>query len=201
MAASRLTRTEKQAATRRKLLDAAARVFVQRGFQGSSVETICLEAGFSRGAFYSNFDSKEQMFIELLQERVFEGYRILLSSIPPDLPPIERFRFGARKLQERYKDEREVWQFELWLECLAHAARHPEFRALASTFWSETRAMSAAAMEADEVPLPMDAKHVATAMIALDIGLAVQHLVDPDEVPLDLYPRLYELLFGPLFEG
>jgi hypothetical protein len=35
-------------------------------------------------------------------------------------------------------------------------------------------------------------------MTALDIGLAVQNLVDPDEVPLDLYPQLYALLFGPL---
>jgi hypothetical protein len=47
-------------------------------------------------------------------------------------------------------------------------------------------------------PLPIEAKHLATALTALDIGLAVQRLVDPDEVPLELYPRLYDLLFGPL---
>lgn len=42
------------------------------------------------------------------------------------------------------------------------------------------------------------AKAIATALIALDIGLAVQHFVDPGEVPLDLYPELYVLLFSPL---
>ena len=42
------------------------------------------------------------------------------------------------------------------------------------------------------------AKHLATALTALDIGLAIQNLVDPEEVPLSLYPRLYDLLFGPL---
>ncbi len=42
---------------------------------------------------------------------------------------------------------------------------------------------------------------VATALIALDIGLALQHLVDPDDVPLSLYPELYELLFAPLQAG
>lgn len=45
--------------------------------------------------------------------------------------------------------------------------------------------------------MPLEAKHLATARIALDIGLAVQHLVDPEAVPLDIYPKLWELLFGP----
>ena len=44
--------------------------------------------------------------------------------------------------------------------------------------------------------LPVPAKHLAIAQTALDIGLAVQHLVDPEEVPLELYPELFVLLFG-----
>jgi len=46
--------------------------------------------------------------------------------------------------------------------------------------------------------LPVEARHLATAQIALDIGLAVQHLVDPEAVPLDIYPKLFEVLFGQL---
>ena len=45
---------------------------------------------------------------------------------------------------------------------------------------------------------PIDAKDLATAQIAMDIGLAVQHLVDPEAVPLELYPKLWGLLFGSL---
>src|SRR5213592_1312033 len=55
----RLTRAQQREQTREALLDAAARVFVERGFLGSSVEAISTEAGFSRGAFYSNFASTE----------------------------------------------------------------------------------------------------------------------------------------------
>jgi len=44
--------------------------------------------------------------------------------------------------------------------------------------------------------LPLPPNDLATAQIALDIGLAVQHLVDPEAVPLELYPQLYVLLFG-----
>jgi hypothetical protein len=46
--------------------------------------------------------------------------------------------------------------------------------------------------------VPIEPRHLATAMTALDIGLALQHLVDPQAVPLELYPLLYELLFGQL---
>jgi hypothetical protein len=47
---------------------------------------------------------------------------------------------------------------------------------------------------------PIPPKQIATAMIALDVGLAVQHLVDPDEAPLDLYVPLFDLLLGELVE-
>jgi AcrR family transcriptional regulator len=200
----RLTRAEKRAETRRRLLDAAAEVFIRRGFGGASVEEICAEAGYTRGAFYSNFESKEQMFTELLHDRVYDGFRRLLERQAPELSALERLRWGARELMELYGRDEDAWLFALWLECLAHAARHPEFRALPATFWSGTRAMNASWLERDVeqrgIRLPIDAKHLATAMTALDIGLAVQHLVDPAEVPLDLYPQLYTLLFGPLLE-
>lgn len=200
----RLTREEKRAETRRRLLDAAAVVFIRDGFQGASVESICAEAGFTRGAFYSNFETKEQLFVELLQDRVYERYRQILERSPTELAPIERLRRGARDLMERYGREEDRWLFALWLECLAHAARNPGFRSLAATFWSGNRAIIAqqTAEAATELgrAAPIEPKHIATALIALDIGLALQHLVDPDEVPLDLYPRLYELLFAPLVE-
>src|SRR4051794_30795403 len=76
----RMTRAEQQAETRRALLDAAATVFVERGLHGASVEAIAAEAGYSRGAFYSNFESKEQLFAELLQDRVYRRYRAMAES-------------------------------------------------------------------------------------------------------------------------
>lgn len=46
-------------------MDAAAQVFAEVGLEGASVEAICDRAGFTRGAFYSNFDSKDELFLEL----------------------------------------------------------------------------------------------------------------------------------------
>lgn len=52
--------------TRARLLDAATEVFAEFGLQGASVERICSRADFTRGAFYSNFSNKEELFIALL---------------------------------------------------------------------------------------------------------------------------------------
>ena len=198
----RRTRAEKQEETRRLLLDAAAEVFIRRGLQGASIEEITAQAGFTRGAFYSNFDSKEQLFVELLQDRVYNRYRRIIMESPGDLEPRESMRWVANRLVEMYREPGDEWLFALWLECLAHAARHPEFRSLAATFWSGNRAVGAAQIEATlrqrGLEPPIDPKHLATAGIALDIGLAVQNLVDPDDVPLEVYPLLYELLLGRL---
>jgi AcrR family transcriptional regulator len=197
--ATGLSRAEKQARTRAALLDAAARAFVERGFQGASVEVIAGEAGYTRGAFYSNFSTKEELFAELLQERVYSIYRDMAeTSAGPDRPTLREV--GERLAAIQHHPEGH-WLFRLWLELLAHASRDPQFRQIAAGFWSANRALSAAAIEnayteARRKP-PLAPTDIASAMIALDIGLALQHFVDPDAVPLSTYPDLYELLFGP----
>lgn len=197
----RRTRAEKQAETRRRLLEAAEEVFREHGFAGATVEEITERAGFSRGAFYSNFESREQLFIELLHRRVYDDFTRMLQRTPRKRTARSQMRATAREFATRY-EHGERWLFELWLECLAYAARHPEFASLPATFWRGNRALTAQTIEktygqVGEKP-PIEAKHLATALTALDIGLAIQNLVDPDEVPLDLYPKLYDLLFGPL---
>jgi AcrR family transcriptional regulator len=202
----RLTRKEKQAETRRRLLDAGERVFLRRGLQGSSVEEIAAEAGFTRGAFYSNFKSKDELFVELLHARVYDRYAELAKETQEQPgAPRERLRWGIERVRDLQRGEEGSWLFRLWLECLTRAARDEEFRKLAATFWSGNRALLAQQTEATfqelgrKTPVPPD--HLATAMIALDVGLAVQHLVDPEQAPLDLYVPLFDLLFGRLIRA
>jgi len=57
--------SKRREATRQKLLDAAAQVFAEEGLDAASVEAICERAGFTRGAFYSNFETKDELFLEL----------------------------------------------------------------------------------------------------------------------------------------
>lgn len=74
--------------TQVRLLDAATEVFTEHGLQGASVEAICARAGFSRGAFYSNFSSKEELFLALLTrefERRGEDLRLKAGELEPVL--------------------------------------------------------------------------------------------------------------------
>jgi len=57
--------TRRRENTRARLLEAAAQLFAEVGLEGASVEAICDRAGFTRGAFYSNFESKDELFLEL----------------------------------------------------------------------------------------------------------------------------------------
>src|ERR1700761_6444112 len=62
----RLTRQESRQETRSRLLESAAQLFARGGYEGASVDLIAESAGYSKGAFYSNFESKEAIFLELL---------------------------------------------------------------------------------------------------------------------------------------
>jgi AcrR family transcriptional regulator len=187
------------------LLDAAERVFLRWGLQGSSVEEIAAEAGYTRGAFYSNFNSKDELFVELLHARVYDRYAQMAQDAREQPgTPRERLRWGIERMREMYEEDQGDWLFRLWLECLTQAARDDEFRKLAATFWSGNRALMAERTkevfkEVGRKP-PLPPEHFGTAMIALDVGLFVQHMVDPDAVPLDLYVPLYDLLFGKLMD-
>jgi AcrR family transcriptional regulator len=197
---TRLSRSERQARTRNDLLEAAARLFVERGFEGASIEAITERAGYTRGAFYSNFGSKAELFAELLQQRAYAAYREMAEASARGRRPSPRET--GEELAAIQADENGRWLFRLWLEMLAHAGRDEQFRVLARGFWSTTRVLSAKAIgdayaEAGLKP-PAPPDRLATAMIAMDIGLALQHFVDPDAVPLSAYPELYDAVFGPL---
>ena len=64
----RLTREESKARTRSELLRAASRLFLRKGFVDTSLSDIAEEAALTKGAVYSNFESKEDLFLALLQE-------------------------------------------------------------------------------------------------------------------------------------
>ena len=109
-----MSRAEGQAQTRAAILDAAAQVFSERGFLGASVEAITEAAGYSRGAFYSNFESKEQLFAELLQERVYTRYRQMAAPPSAGEEPPSLSELGEQ-LAALQADESSRCLFRLWL--------------------------------------------------------------------------------------
>jgi AcrR family transcriptional regulator len=78
---ARLSREESRALTRARLLDAARTLFARDGYGSTSVDRIADEAGYSKGAVYSNFSGKEEIFLEVLEEHGRTSLERLLSSI------------------------------------------------------------------------------------------------------------------------
>lgn len=128
-------------ATREKLLDAATEVFAEAGLQGAAVEAICARAGFTRGAFYSNFETKEQLFLALLQ-REFERRTAHLEALAHVMEPLFRERSprldaaeAAGYIADFFAPEREAttW-YMLETEFLLLAMRDPSLAADHHTF-------------------------------------------------------------------
>jgi len=80
----RLTRDESKTQTRERLLDAARHMFAQGGYGGASIDTIAAEAGYSKGAFYGNFESKEAIFLELLSRHMAAEAEQLTRLVDPN---------------------------------------------------------------------------------------------------------------------
>jgi AcrR family transcriptional regulator len=198
-APDRLSRAESQARTRQALLDAAAAVFVERGFHRASVEAIAERAGYTRGAFYSNFSSKQELFAELLQSSVYATYRRMIDAQLASDEPLPSSRESAEAIARVQDHPDGRWMFRLWLEVLLEAGRDEQMRELAAGFWRTNRLLIARIVERrygeEGRELPTAPTTLASALIALDIGLAIQHYVDPDVVPLDLYPEVFGTLF------
>ncbi len=186
---ARLTRAEAQAQTRRRLLDGAAVVFARRGFHGASLEEVADEAGYSKGAVYSNFVSKEELFLAVLAARFHdrtELYRQLAEQaarepgqdLPGLLPGLDA--------------PDEVWcllETEFWL----YALRNPPVRERMAALYREYCAQLAP-LAAPYAGADLDPEEVVAAVIALYYGLTLQVQGDPGAIRPDLVTRILRAL-------
>jgi AcrR family transcriptional regulator len=197
-APERLTREEKKARTRAQLIAAAATVFARRGYVAASLDEVAEEAGLTKGAVYSNFESKEELFQAVIDERFNEPMKHAAEVIENSAGTTEELAMvGARAFVDVVQQEREV--FLLALEMNIHVARHPE---RAPTFAAARREQLADVADiitehskASGDPLPLPAFEMAIAVEALSQGIALHSLVDPEGVPDDLLGRVYSVLF------
>jgi AcrR family transcriptional regulator len=199
----RETRAEKQARTRAELVATAATVFAQRGYEGSSVEEIAEQAGYSHGAVYSNFAGKSDLFLAVFEQYMADRTQELAATqagIDGGASLETRARALADQWMERFASDRE--SFLLHLEFLAASRREPE---LARRFGNRSAALRetvaafiAHHQEEEGASAPLPPPELALILRALGIGLAIEALVSPDAVRDDLYGDFVELLVSML---
>jgi AcrR family transcriptional regulator len=182
----RLTRAESRARTRAHLLEAASEVFARRGFHGASVEEVADVAGYTKGAVYSNFASKDELFLAVLQARLQTQVGLLerLSEQASAVP-------GGGPLTPPDLDWLDLkWcllTFEFWL----YALRNPEVGERLAGVYRQFRA-ELAPLLSPFVGEGMEASELAAAAIALYEGLALQRHLDPGVVSADLIVRVLD---------
>ena len=189
------TRAERQAQTRGELVDAAERLFIRQGFHPTSVDAVAAEAGYTKGAVYSNFASKEDLFLAVYERRVdarVAEIEALLAQAPTVCEGLERVVPGNRGRRETDDGWMAVF-FEFW----AHALRHPELRerfAAQHRRVIEPLARAAMAMaEENGEDLGEDPRKLATARYAMQLGLQLERLTQPDVVDEELGLRMSRL--------
>ena len=184
-----------RANTQRRLLDAAFEVFSEIGFGHTTVEKVVERAGFTRGAFYSNFESLEELFLTMWSERseaMINEIRTALDQLNDDevldLPAMVRGISGALPLDERW--------WGITAEVNAHALRTPGLR---DTIAQREDRMSRLLMPVVSELLARidrtipDPEAFSRALIAIYDGTAMQLLLAPDDpAVLDGRRRLFE---------
>jgi AcrR family transcriptional regulator len=192
------TRRQKQAETRSSLLRSAAKLFCRHGLEGASVEEVAQDAGYTKGAFYSNFKSKEELFLVMLDEKFGSELdridRLLAGTGEPD----HEARTAAADFV-RYIHSDPEWP-RLYFEFVAYAARNEEFRQELAT---RHRALRARLTEIYRrwssdfpAPPPIPIEDIAAMTDFMGDGFILDQLVDPE-----LDDGLYATMLAIFFRG
>ena len=194
---TRLTRAESRQRTRDLLTTSAAKVFAERGYHAASVDEIAEDAGFSKGAVYANFTTKEQLFLAVMdrQQKLQEqSFKAMAQSGKPSADAM------AELAEVAAPTDPEAWRFGLLtLEFFLYAVRQPELRAELARRFETTRRQLAASLEPHRVGHDEPALttiELAVIAVAASYGLGVQAVLDHTTIPPDLYQRMMAKLLG-----
>jgi len=170
-------------ATRQKLLEAAERIFARDGFEAARLEDIASAAGYTRGAFYANFEDKEDLFFALLEHWISARVAEVNALLSRCKEPRELLRALRNYYAENAKDRRLVL---LSLEFDLYAVRHPEAHARLTARQRRLRSCGEQIlqrmMKSLGRKLPISNRAAATGLGALSTALFLEHIVDADAI-------------------
>ncbi len=188
----RLLRAERKEQTRGGLVEAARAVFLRRGFHGASLDEIAEEAGYTKGAVYSNFEGKDGLFLAVLDDQ-FQRRAAQYVGIVFDHADIEdSYRAVARFWRDA--NEREPEWGRLIAEFYVHASRTESLRTAALEV--RERGLDAVASIIDAlaeqhgVQFTLPTRELARGSGALNRGLGIEQLLDP-ELAAEMFEEMH----------
>ena len=193
----RLSRKENQAHTRACLLESAAKVFTRRGLERASVEEVSEEAGFTKGAFYANFKSKQELFLAMLDEK----FAAKLDRLEADLAgetddPGQEARRAAEDMALHSDPD---WA-KLFFEFTAYAAKDEDFRQELATRYRAVRERMTEIIgrwSADFPKAPLPLEDITLMVCCMSNGFMMEKLIEP-ELPEELSGTMQLVFFRGL---
>jgi AcrR family transcriptional regulator len=196
-----LTPERRRAMTRRHLLDAAAIVFARKGFHGATLDEVAATAGFSKGAVYSNFKSKDDLFLELLDDRINRQFAVVS----------EVLETGSHDRAEQFPRIREIFRSDmfwgedfitLWLEFVLYARRNPEAQAKLAASVQRSRAQVQALIEHEYAIIGGSPTYptadLAEISLALFNGLGIDRIVNPSAITDEMLDTTLSFLYDAM---
>ncbi len=178
-------RSARKAQTRTALLEAAADVYARRGFAGATLDEVAAEAGFTKGAVYAHFGSKDNLLLALLEEHLAGQLVEQLELFDRQRATWERPLAGSARWMEGLGEDPD--RFRLFVELWTRAQRDGQMRERLATALEQLRVMFAgfAAASAEDAGLdtPQGApEQFANVMLGLGLGIGMLSLIDPDAI-------------------
>jgi AcrR family transcriptional regulator len=174
-----------------KLFEAAARVFEERGIGGASIEDIAAAAGFTRGAFYSNFKSKDELIIAMIEDHVEQSIRRHLDLLARHKTLADFIE--ALKTMDRSQQDPLARSPLLHMEMILFVARAEKRRPELAKRLRARRKLIADIVEttskSDRKNEPLNPAWIGTILLALDDGFRLHRLIDPETTPADSFLR------------
>ena len=183
-AVERLTPERRRERTRQHLIDAGVVVFGQRVYHGASLDEVAATAGFTKGAVYSNFKGKDDLFVAVLEQQV-QGQLAQVEALLAERPmPVEEDYAVMRDL---LTPQYEVNWTVLYLEFVLYALRNPSALAMLAAYRRRTRdaveRLILKTWASQDFEAELSARTIATITLALFGGIDIERLVDPDDLP------------------
>ena len=197
MEPTRLNRSQRREQTRERLLDAASEVFARRGYGAASLDDVAEAAGYTKGAVYSNFASKADLFMALLERRIEThaggtAGTLRGATFEQAIGALEQ----AAASSQAFDTDWLLLAVEFWTT----AMRDERVRQAVAAQYERARTITADVLaekfrEAGIEP-PMAPRELAIVAEALGIGLGFQHALDPEAVPLRLQAEVLLRILG-----
>ncbi len=179
-------------------------VFARDGFHAATLDDVAAEAGLTKGAVYSNFAGKRELFLALLEEQVTRRAQLARSALF-DTPPgagneVSSLAAALADRLSRLSAAEPAWQL-LYIEFWLFAMRDPEAHRLLAAARRHLRQVIAGLAEETQRRLGLDTgisgTRWATIILGLSNGLALERLIDPEAVPGDLLAMILNRLTVP----